>query len=221
MKKIDNIKKGLRYISSIEDINLLKTLYFNLKYVESVDKISYNVILYNNVHYEISSSGKIIINKGNLEIGKSWGRKAVFPTSFKLGENSKIIVDGNFKIHEGASIGINDGASLTLGSGYINNGCRLTCFENIQIGKNVVIGSGVTIRDSDSHIIKENGFIKTKPIIIGDHIWIGLNTVILKGVKIGNGAVIAAGAIVTEDVPENTLVGGIPAKIIKKNISWE
>ena len=59
------------------------------------------------------------------------------------------------------------------------------------------------------------------PIHIGNHVWVGVRAIILKGVTIGDGAIIAAGSVVTRDVPANTLVGGVPAKIIKDNISWE
>ena len=59
------------------------------------------------------------------------------------------------------------------------------------------------------------------PIVIEDHVWIGLNVTILKGVRIGTGAVVAAGAVVTADVPPNTLVGGVPAKALKHDITWE
>ena len=76
------------------------------------------------------------------------------------------------------------------------------------------------IRDSDNHTII-GGKEKTAPIKIGNHVWIGARATILKGVKIGDGAVVAAGAVVTRDVPPNTLVGGVPAKIIKENVSWE
>jgi acetyltransferase-like isoleucine patch superfamily enzyme len=79
----------------------------------------------------------------------------------------------------------------------------------------------VTIRDSDNHLITSNpDFQKTMPIKIGNHVWIGLNAVILKGVTVGDGAIIAAGAVVTRDVPERCLVGGVPAKIIKENVKW-
>lgn len=221
MEELRNVGKGLRYLQSINGVNYMKTLFFNFRYVSSDNRIVHNVIIYNGVYYEISSTGKIIANAGNLEIGKPWGRKAVFPTSFKLGNDSKIIVNGHFKIHEGAAIGINDGASLILGSGYANNRFSLSCFESVTIGNGVIISSGVTIRDSDNHIIKEDGFVKTKPIIIGDHVWIGINAIILKGVKIGNGAIVAAGAVVNKDVKENTLVGGVPARVIKENVLWE
>ena len=58
--------------------------------------------------------------------------------------------------------------------------------------------------------------MKTKQVIIGNNVWVGANCTILKGVSIGNGAIIAAGAVVTGDVPEYTIVAGVPARVIKK-----
>jgi len=66
-----------------------------------------------------------------------------------------------------------------------------------------------------------NGNEKVKAlIVIGDHVWIGLNATILKGVRIADGSVVAAGAVVTRDVPGNTLAGGVPASKIKENVTW-
>ena len=61
----------------------------------------------------------------------------------------------------------------------------------------------------------------SKPIKIGNHVWIGQRATVLKGVTIGDGAVIAAGSIVTRDVPPHSLVGGIPAKVLKENVEWK
>lgn len=214
------IKYGFNSIYLTTNIDILKTFFFNLKYVENRNKMD-KVSLYKGVYYDFKKTGKIIINRGSLELGKSWTRKAVFPTVIKLGYNSRIIVNGDFKIYEGASIYVNDDASLVLETGYITNKLNLNCFERIEIGDDVAISDGVTIRDSDNHIMKYPDFIKTKPIKIGNHVWIGMNATILKGVKIGDGAVIAAGAVVNKDVSKNSLAGGVPAKIIKTNIYWE
>ena len=83
------------------------------------------------------------------------------------------------------------------------------------------ISEDVIIRDSDNHCIKKTGYQKTKPIYIGNHVWIGLRATVLKGVTIGDGAIVAAGAVVNKDVPPKTLVGGVPARIISKNVEWE
>lgn len=83
----------------------------------------------------------------------------------------------------------------------------------IYIGDCTVISENVIIRDCDNHNISDNDYVKTKPIHIGNHVWIGMRATILKGVTIGDGAIVAAGAVVTKDVPPKTLVGGIPQKL--------
>lgn len=82
---------------------------------------------------------------------------------------------------------------------------------------------GSVIRDNDGagHKLLYEGYENSKPIIIGDNVWIGENSMVLKGVCVGDGAVIAAGSIVVNNVPAKSLVGGVPAKVIKNNISWE
>ncbi|MBW7869304.1 MAG: acyltransferase [Brumimicrobium sp.] len=128
----------------------------------------------------------------------------------------------NFRIYSPTRIVVNENARLILGSGFINNYVNINCVEKIEIGYNVAISENVVIRDSDNHkIISEVANNITKPIKIGNNVWIGMNSIILKGVTIGDGAVIAAGSVVTKDVPSYTLVGGVPAKIIKENIQWE
>ena len=105
--------------------------------------------------------------------------------------------------------------------GYVNSHGNISCFDRIIIGKRVVISEGVTIRDADNHIIHREGYQATAPITIHDHVWIGVNATILKGVTIGEGAIVAAGAVVTKDVPPRSIVGGVPAKVLSTNVSWE
>ena len=139
-----------------------------------------------------------------------------------LSEQATLIIKNNFKIFTGAEVYINRNANLVLGSGYINNHVNLHCFERIEKGEDVAIADHVTIRDSDSHSF--NGkphHLVSQPINIGDHVWIGTGATILKGVNIGNGAVVAAGAVVTKDIPPSCLAGGVPAKVLQENITWE
>lgn len=110
----------------------------------------------------------------------------------------------------------------------IKNGCffadnvNIVAYgEKITIGQNTLIASGSTLisrnhkfSDIDKYI-KEQGY-QNAPIVIGNDVWIGFNSTILPGVSIGDGAVIAAHSVVTKDVPSYTVVGGIPAKEIKK-----
>lgn len=82
---------------------------------------------------------------------------------------------------------------------------------------------GTVIRDNDGgkHRILSENYENSKPIVINNHVWIGENSVILKGVTIGEGAVIAASSVVTKDIPPHCIAAGSPAKVIKENIDWE
>ena len=133
-----------------------------------------------------------------------------------------------FDVYAGGRINVNAGAKLSLGSGYMNHDCVIDCFSFITIGHGVVISERVVIRDSDNHAIisTENGELKSDekpaaaPIVIQDHVWLGMNVVVLKGVTIGEGAIVAAGSVVTKDVPPHCLVAGVPAKVVKTEVTW-
>jgi acetyltransferase-like isoleucine patch superfamily enzyme len=105
------------------------------------------------------------------------------------------------------------------GGGGLNSGVTLSCFERVTIGRDTLIGPDVMIRDSDSHSTGTSERSPTAPIEIGDRVWIGARAMVLKGVKIGDGSVVAAGSIVTKDVPPKTLVAGAPAKPIRE-VDW-
>jgi acetyltransferase-like isoleucine patch superfamily enzyme len=112
------------------------------------------------------------------------------------------------------------GASCEIGRNCRLNGVYLHAQKKIVIGKNTVIASGVNILDSNGHEVYS--FDRTKrrdnaeEIIIGDNVWIGLNSIILKGSKIGNNSIVTAGSVVKGEIPENVIVQGNPAKIVKE-----
>lgn len=109
------------------------------------------------------------------------------------------------------------GLNTTIGKRtFINMGCRFQDWGGIVVGDDCLIGHGCTLctidHDSDPN---RRGDMTTKSIRIGDKVWIGANATVLPGVTVGDGAIIAAGAVVTKDVAPNTIVGGVPAKFIK------
>ena len=96
---------------------------------------------------------------------------------------------------------------------YINSGCQFQDQGGIVIGDNALIGHGVILATIDHDLVTRERIIS--PIVIGNDVWLGAGVIVTRGVTIGDGASVAAGAVVTEDVPAGALVGGVPAKVIK------
>jgi acetyltransferase-like isoleucine patch superfamily enzyme len=123
------------------------------------------------------------------------------------------------------------GVVVTIGERTFIGDSSLICASGAHIGDDVLISWGVTIVDHDSHSIlfserandvvdwgrgvKDWANVKISRVVIGNKVWIGFNAMLLKGVKIGEGAVIGAGSVVTKDVAPWTVVAGNPARVIK------
>ena len=110
------------------------------------------------------------------------------------------------------------GKNLTIGKNvFFNSGCKMQDQGGITIGDGTLIGHNVVLATLNHDIdASKRSNMHPKPINIGKNVWIGANATILSGVTIGDGAIVAAGAVVTNDVPAYTIVGGVPAKIIKQ-----
>jgi acetyltransferase-like isoleucine patch superfamily enzyme len=106
---------------------------------------------------------------------------------------------------------------LVVGRNSRLNGVHIDARELVEIGDTVQIGPYTIIMDSDFHDLKDHSKDgPSKPIYIEDDVWIATRVTILKGVRIGKGSVIAAGAIVTKDVPPYCVAAGTPARVVKK-----
>ncbi|HLX12794.1 MAG TPA: acyltransferase [Bacteroidota bacterium] len=126
------------------------------------------------------------------------------------------LIADNVQLYSGCRIEIGKGATLTIGNGtYLNRNTTVICHQSVSIGNDCKIAWNVNIMDTDQHPI-HGRVMRNSAVVIDDHVWIGANAIILKGVHIGSYAVIAAGAVVTKDVPSNAVVGGNPAVVLKK-----
>jgi acetyltransferase-like isoleucine patch superfamily enzyme len=137
-----------------------------------------------------------------------------------LQRGSTLETQGTVLVAPGAEIFVAENATLTLGSRFqINSGATILCWDSVSIGDETGLAIGVVIMDSDFHPIRHQDSISA-PVVIGKKVWVGARATILKGVTIGDGSIVAAGSIVTRDVPANTLVAGVPAKIIRDDVEW-
>lgn len=110
------------------------------------------------------------------------------------------------------------GKNITIGKNvFFNTGCSFQDRGGIRIGDGSLIGMNVTIATLNHGLsIETRNVTYPSPVVIGENVWIGSSATILPGVTIGDNAVVAAGAVVAKDVPKNTVVAGVPAKVIKK-----
>jgi len=132
-----------------------------------------------------------------------------------------IQIEGDIAIRAPIEISPRSAGNLSVGhGGFINTGCRFACPDvPITIGNFVKIGSRVcfeTVAHVQEPIPNQRRSAVSYPIIIEDQVWIGTGAIILAGVKIGYGAIVGAGAVVTKSVSPLTIVGGVPAKVIKE-----
>lgn len=213
--------------------NLLRLILTSFKHLPSTLRtLRYNRIIdiKNNTYISFGAKSYAQIDKtvklelkGKLRLGHGRFKKAHMPTQLLLDSNSKLSVLGNFLVGRGSNIEVFPNAELILkGGGGTNVNFTCICAKKIEIGKGVMIGRGVTIRDNNgNHYINRNGYKESRPVIIGDKAWLCEGCTIMPGVKIGHGAIIGAKAVVTSNVPANTMVVGNPAKIVDEDVLWK
>jgi len=163
-------------------------------------KLGKNCVFYGIPLFHKHPTGKITIGDGCIFRSAEW--------SNSIGLNRRCFINAGRDAE--IIIGSNSGFSATV----------ISATESIKIGNNVLCGANCTICDDDRHPI--NAYERHKnlpgqsaPIIIEDDVFLGMNTVVLKGVKIGNKTVVAANSLVTNSLPGNVLAGGNPARIIR------
>lgn len=157
--------------------------------------------------------GKFVSLHDGVEIDALSKNGITLGSKVSIGKNSFIRCTATLKeLGDGLIIGDNVG---------IGSNAFLGCWGGIKINKNTIIGERFTIH-SDNHefsdrsiLIRHQG-VKKLPVEIGENCWIGSNVTVLGGVRIGNGCVIGAGTIVTKNIPDNSVVVGNPARILKE-----
>lgn len=171
---------------------------------------------------------KSIIGKNNVFVSE----KDCFIDNLGIrivGDNNSIHIGKNCTIQKRCDFWIiGNGCSIEIGDDTrIGANCAIEVQEDnqhIMIGKDNLWSHNIRLRNNDSHYIYDRTTGErtniAKPIEIGNHVWIAAYATVLKGVHVGEGSVIGTHALVTKDVPENVVAGGIPAKVLQNNIEW-
>ena len=184
---------------------------------------------------------KVVLKNQFVECARSTVLQKAFTIDFRQNVGKTRVKIGDDNVLEFNLIFESDGGLIKIGNkNFINGSTRLISRNSIEIGDFVTIAWNVTIYDHDSHSLnhldrradieqqllqahagnslitnKNWATVNSKPIKICNDVWIGMNAIILKGVTVGEGAIVAAGAVVTNDVAPYTIVAGNPAVMVK------
>lgn len=150
-------------------------------------------------------------------------------TSFRLlGNDLSVVLGERVKIsHWGEFLLMGDDASIRIGHHSTLESARFVAHggTELEVGPDCMFAYDVEVRTSDSHSILDartgDRINPDKSVRIGEHVWLGARSVVLKGVSIGDQSIIATGSIVTKDVGPGVLVGGVPARQIKDGVTWD
>lgn len=139
----------------------------------------------------------------------------------RLGASGTVTIGRGVLLAQGVRLHLREGgARLEIGDGtFLNYRTEVIAHERVTIGSGCLFAWDVQVLDSDSHRV--DGAPHTAPVVIEDRVWVGCRATVLKGVRIGTGAIVAAGSVVTGDVPARALVGGNPARVLREGVTWE
>lgn len=148
-------------------------------------------------------------------------------TIYMRGDNHKLKIEEDC-IFRGGSVWFEDSfCQINIGKNTSIESAHLAVTEHetsIFIGEDCMFSNEIELRTGDSHAIidieKDSKINDAQNIVIGNHVWIGSRSIILKGVNIGNNTIIGTGSIVTNSIPSHSVSAGIPAKVIKTNVDW-
>ena len=187
----------------------------------------------------VRGSGNTVRNKGvllhcTLDIEGDQNTVEIMPGAvlenmriFMRGSGHTLTVGERCHLKGGDFYFEDDRCSVTIGAHTTVESAHFAVTEpgrSIAIGTHCMFSTGIELRTGDSHSIIDNTtglrINYAKDIVVKNRVWIGANAIILKGVTVGNDSIVGIGSLVTSDVPDNCIAAGIPAKVVRENISW-
>lgn len=221
----------LHIIKFIQSISIAKTIYFNFHYFKFKVAICFPVFIYRRSEL-FKMKGTILftvpIRTGMLRFGlHNLGTQDVLFSRTMWDCSGTLIIQGETVIGRGSKISIGEEATLTIGNHFIITGnSEIICHKAISFGERNLLSWNILMMDTDFHEIRNNdGEIinSPQPIVVGNNVWIGCRSTILKGVHIADNNVIAACSVITNSITQTNCItagNGKKTEIIKENIEW-
>lgn len=220
LKNLLQVIKELKNYSRLRPKPLFQFLKYNLLKKNVKTNWENNGYLFPSPYSVISiAKGANMIFNNKLYFGFKKFRKSKLESRLLVEAGGKLQINGDSILSYGADIEVFKNGELIINGIGANINCTIICAEKIVLGKSILIGRNVTIRDNNGgHYIALQGYKDSRPVIIGDRAWLGEGCTIMPGVKIGEGAIIAAHSLVISNVPANSIVVGNPAKVVDTNV---
>lgn len=218
-------RKIIQYVTFFKKVQIIQFIYLNYFCPMIIRTDNSKVIPYKNVVIDIDKSAKIYLGGGDIEIGCELLKKSKTETYVRLRGRAVWCSSGGCKIAYGSTLEILGNAVFESKYFTMNTNSVIIVAKKIQFGHDVMIGRNVVIYDSDHHIIRnQEGIISNfdEAVIIGDHVWLATNVMVLKGAVIASESIIAANAVVHGNVSSKSIYRIKEISDVKKNYgSWE
>lgn len=205
------------------EIDIPKYFYLNYFCKSIIRQGKGKIIPYKNAVIDLSKTSKIYVENGSLEIGVNKLNGSKTETYLRLRSGAVWKAKDRCEISYGSTIEILKEAVLESGYFTMNSFSTMIAGKHITLGEDVMIARKVVIFDSDFHAIEyDNEKVECSiPVRIGNHVWIAANSMILKGVEVGEGSVISANTLVTKNVKEEVLVANkTELTVLKEKVKW-
>lgn len=211
-------------------LSFIYSLFINIKAFGFKRGIKIPILINHHVKVKINPSANIILTQFKFGVvrigfGGSINISPFWQSYFILENNSTLVFKGEAIFSEGVSIRLNPKAKLEIGNNFsANRNFQINVDNKVIINEDVLIGWNVSIQDGDGHKIKyinSDSHMKNKILYVGSNVWIASNAYLLGGSWIDDNSVIALDSLCNKKYPPNSLVGGIPAHVIKNIRGWE
>ena len=186
--------------------------------------------------YSVRFRGLVVVGRGSRIRAHRSARLILAPRSvvaigiahdrtvgavLRMRPGSSLRIGGRVQIMRACHVEVGYDATLTIGADtFLNEGSSVMCCSSTSIGSGCAISWGVRILDTDIHTVGAGAGSPHAPVRIGCDCWIGADSLVLKGTHLGDGTVVAAGAVVASDMPPRSMVAGVPARVVRENVSW-